>query len=79
MSDLQIVVWDVQHGNATYIKTPGGKHIVQDLGIGSYGEGRSEFSPLLHLKNGGVNRLDGVIITHPHRDHLDDIFNFDTP
>jgi beta-lactamase superfamily II metal-dependent hydrolase len=32
---------------------------------------------LLHLKSQyGVNALDYVIITHPHRDHIDDIFNF---
>lgn len=75
---LEIVFWDVQHGNSTYIKTPNGKHIVQDLGIGSYEKKNEEFSPLLHLKNKyGVNHLDYVIITHPHKDHIDDIMNFD--
>jgi beta-lactamase superfamily II metal-dependent hydrolase len=72
---LTVVFWDVQHGSAAYIRTPGGRHIVVDLGIGSYG-GRSDFSPLVWLKERrGVGQLDGVIITHPHRDHLDDIFN----
>ena len=28
---LELVFWDVQHGSATYIKTPNEKHIVQDL------------------------------------------------
>lgn len=76
---LKIVIWDVQHGSAAYIKTPGGKHIVIDLGTGSYiGEG-GNFSPLIHLKTSyGVKQLDEVIITHPHTDHIDDIFNFDT-
>jgi beta-lactamase superfamily II metal-dependent hydrolase len=74
---LQIVVWDVQHGNAAYLRTPNGRHIVVDLGAGSYGSSERTFSPLLHLKyKWGVELLDGVIITHPHRDHLDDIFNF---
>lgn len=73
---LEIVFWDVQHGNATYIKTPNGTHIVQDLGTGSYGMDNKGFSPLLYLKNRwGVNRLDYVIITHPHRDHIADIMN----
>jgi beta-lactamase superfamily II metal-dependent hydrolase len=73
---LDITFWDVQHGNAIYIKTPT-KHIVQDLGIGSYGGG-IDFSPLVHLKKKyGVEYLDEVIITHPHTDHIDDIFNFD--
>ena len=74
---LKCVFWDVQHGNAAYIRTPDDQHIVIDLGTGSYAEANLEFSPLLHLKNRwGVQRLDGVIITHPHRDHIDDIFNF---
>jgi hypothetical protein len=47
---LEFVFWDVQHGHACYIKTPNNRHMVVDLGIGSYSENRS-FSPLLHLKN----------------------------
>lgn len=75
---LQIVVWDVQHGHATYIATPGGQHIAMDLGTGSYSDSNLEFSPLLHLNNEwGVAQLDGVLVTHPHRDHLDDVFQFD--
>lgn len=74
---LEFVFWDVQHGSATYIKTPNGKNIVIDLGTGSYGDSNFEFSPLLYLKNYyEIERLDGVIITHPHSDHLDDIFHF---
>jgi competence protein ComEC len=76
---LQLVVWDVQHGSAIYIRTPNGQHFAVDLGTGSYGQQGRSFSPLLHLKNVyKVQQLDGVIITHPHRDHLDDISNFDT-
>lgn len=75
---LEIVFWDVQHGSATYIKTPNGKHIVKDLGTGSYKTNDEKFSPLLHLKQKWrVNQLDYVIITHPHKDHIDDIMNFD--
>lgn len=75
---LRIVFWDVKHGNAAYIKTPNGKHIVCDLGIGSYEGNGEEFSPLLHLKNKyGVEKLNWVIVTHPHKDHINDIMNFD--
>ena len=77
MSETMFVFWDVQHGSAAYIRTPNGKHIVIDLGTGSY-EGSTPFSPLLYLKyKYNVQQLDTVVITHPHRDHLDDIFNFD--
>lgn len=73
---IKVVIWDVQHGHATYLQTPT-RHIVFDLGTGSYGSNK-EFSPLLHLKSKyDVNKLDCVVITHPHRDHLDDILNFD--
>ena len=77
-SMLEFTFWDVQHGSACHIRTPNDRHIVVDLGIGSYGNNDKPFSPLLHLKNSwGVEQLDYVVITHPHRDHIDDIFNFD--
>jgi competence protein ComEC len=78
MSETKIIFWDVEHGHAAYLKAPNGRHIVIDLGTGSYGSG-NEFSPLNYLKDQyGVNQLDYVIITHPHVDHIDDIFSFDS-
>lgn len=75
---LSIRIWDVQHGSATHIKTPNGLDIVQDLGTGTYKGRAADFSPLRYLKDKlDVGYIDEVIITHPHRDHLDDIFNFD--
>jgi len=72
---MTFIVWDVQHGNAAYLKTPS-SHFVFDLGAGKYGS-QKEFSPLNHIRNKyGVSRLDAVVITHPHRDHLDDIDQF---
>lgn len=76
---MELVIWDVQHGSAAYLKTPAGKHIVIDLGSGDYSGKDVTFSPLMHLKNKyGVQQLDRVIITHPHTDHIDDIMNFET-
>jgi competence protein ComEC len=76
---LYLKLWDVAYGNAAYLKTPNGKNIVQDLGIGSLKAGSAIFSPLLFLKNSmKVHKLDEVIITHPHADHIKDIFNFDS-
>jgi len=77
-SQVEMVFWDVQHGHATYIKTPNNRHIVIDLGIGDYSGRNTAFSPLLHLRNNyGVQQLDYVVITHPHLDHIDDVLNFD--
>ncbi|HEC91826.1 MAG TPA: MBL fold metallo-hydrolase [Candidatus Atribacteria bacterium] len=76
--NVEVVFWDVQHGQSSYIKSPNNRHIVIDLGTGSYGGNNEEFSPLMYLKNRfGVQQLDYVVITHPHKDHIDDIFNFD--
>jgi competence protein ComEC len=73
-----VIFWDVQHGHATYVKTPNGRHLVIDLGTGNYSENNTEFSPLKHLKEKfGIKQLDFVRITHPHLDHFDDILNFD--
>lgn len=78
---LEIVFWDVQRGSSIYIKTPGGKNIIQDLGKGKWKddeEKTKEFSPLTYLKDEyHINKLDRVIITHPHKDHIDDIMNLD--
>jgi beta-lactamase superfamily II metal-dependent hydrolase len=76
--ELLMVFYDVQHGSAAYLKTPNQKHIMIDLGTGSIKDSNQTFSPLLRLKDyWGVQQLDQVIITHPHRDHIDDIDNFD--
>lgn len=78
MGKVEIVFWDVQHGHSTYIKSPNGRHIIIDLGIGKYTETNHEFSPLRHLRyNYNVTSVDYLVITHPHLDHIDDILNFD--
>ena len=77
MSNLLIKIWDVEHGLAIYIKTPNNRHIVYDLGIGSYKSGDT-FSPLKHLKKKyNVNKIDYLFISHPHKDHIEDIVNLD--
>jgi len=68
---LEITVWNVNHGSASYIKTPNNRHIAVDLG-----DDGDQFSPLLTLSRRGIKQLDAVVITHPHRDHMDDISNF---
>jgi beta-lactamase superfamily II metal-dependent hydrolase len=74
---FEAVFWDVQHGSAACISTPAGKHIAVDLGTGSYKNSDGMFSPFHHLKKRyNLDRLDAVIMTHPHRDHLNDLENF---
>ena len=71
-------VWDVKHGNAIYIRTPNEKHIVIDLGVGDYSEGQEDRSPLETLANHyKIGKIDYLVITHPHKDHIKDILNLD--
>lgn len=49
------------------MKTPNERHIVVDLGAGE------TFSPLRELYGRGLRQLDVAVITHPHRDHMDEI------
>ena len=74
---LEFTFWDVQHGNATHIKTPNGRNIIVDLGDGEDPFGITRFSPLAKLSDDRFTGIDKLIITHPHRDHLDDIDNLD--
>lgn len=72
--ELLAVIWDVQHGNATYIKTPNGKNIIIDLGRGSYTARNEKFSPIKHIaRKYKVKEANLVVVTHPHFDHIEDI------
>lgn len=73
-SELKIISWDVQHGNAIFIKGPNNENIVIDLGKGSFSTFGKQFSPLRHLrKKYKIKTLHCTIITHPHKDHIEDI------
>lgn len=75
----EMIFWDVQHGHAVYLRSPNYRHVVVDLGTGSTGSYGGTFSPLTYLRSTlGVGQLDRVVVTHPHRDHIDDIFNFES-
>lgn len=79
MANVEMIIWDVQHGNAVYVKTPNNRHLVFDLGIGDYSGHNQAFSPLATLWHKyNIRKLDLVMITHPHLDHIDDILNFDS-
>jgi beta-lactamase superfamily II metal-dependent hydrolase len=78
MSELAVYFWDVQHGHAAFVRTPNGRFMVFDLGIGDYSLHDERFSPLLHIRDTfGVERLDYVCVSHPHLDHIDDILNLE--
>ena len=81
-TELYIRIWDVQHGSAVYVRTPEDRHLAIDLGVGdtsgNLSTNKDYFSPLEYIRRvWAVRQLDLVVISHPHTDHVDDIFEFD--
>ncbi|MCG0277572.1 MAG: DNA internalization-related competence protein ComEC/Rec2 [Thermanaeromonas sp.] len=71
--ELQVTFLDVGQGDAIYIRTPGGKHVLIDGGgrpDDDMGKevGEKVVIPFLHRQ--GVRKLDVVISTHPDADHM---------
>lgn len=67
---LKVTVYDVGQGDAILIQTPSGKNIMYDTGILSpfQNSGRTVILPDLQSK--GITRLDAIILSHPHADHI---------
>lgn len=64
---LIIKFYNVEHGSCTHIITPNNKHILIDVGS------KSDSSIVQYLKNNyffNAGRIDGLIITHTHEDHI---------
>ncbi len=68
-SSISIITFDVAHGNCHLIVTPSGKRVMIDLGVSD------DFSPLQWLKQKGCRRIDLLVVTHPHDDHIRGVFD----
>lgn len=72
---LSVTYFDVGQGDAALLNTPSGKNILIDAGIWSpgYNSGKSVILP--HLKSIGIDKLDAVVLSHPHADHIGGILD----
>lgn len=68
---ISIITFDVAHGNCHLIVTPSRKRAMIDMGRSD------DFSPLKWLKNIGTKRLDLLIVTHQHDDHIRGVLDLD--
>ena len=71
---LEVTFLDVGQGDAVLVRTPGGRSMLIDAG-GSPTYGSSTFDPgreivVPALWRAGIRRLDLVVNSHPHEDHL---------
>ncbi len=63
---LEMIVFDVGQGDAILFAVPGGYFMMVDGGTAEgYGRGVRPY-----LQEHGINRLDLLVLTHPHDDHL---------
>ncbi|GBF35306.1 late competence protein ComEC, DNA transport [Desulfocucumis palustris] len=69
---LRVHFIDVGQGDSAYVEFPGGGNMLVDAGgrPGEFESARGAGDVVVdYLKGQGVNRLDVLVITHPHEDH----------
>lgn len=62
---LEIILIDVGQGDSALIKSPDGKFLLIDSG-----EQRASRAVLEAIKDSGASRIDYIVSTHPHSDHI---------
>ncbi len=70
ISELKVVMLDVGQGDAVHIQTPGGKNIFIDTGRWNPMSNSGDRVIMPYLESKGIDRLDAVILSHPHADHI---------
>ncbi len=68
--EAEITFLDVGHGDAAFVRSPGGSTLLIDTGdrSGFVDMGRRVVGPYLWSR--GVSRLDALLVSHPDRDHI---------
>ncbi len=67
---LEVTFLDVGQADAIHIQTPGGKHLLIDAGRWSPMSNSGDRILLPYFEHLGIHRLDAVILSHPHADHI---------
>lgn len=67
---LEITFLDVGQADAIHIQTPGGKQLLIDTGRWSPMSNSGNRVLLPYFDHLGIHKLDAVILSHPHADHI---------
>ncbi|MBN1880472.1 MBL fold metallo-hydrolase [bacterium] len=73
VKELEIVFLDVGQGDSIFIRTPNGRTVLVDAGsaknqYAAFDAGEHAILPFLRTR--GINRIDTLVMTHPHADHF---------
>ena len=68
--DLEIYVVDVEGGGAALFVAPSGESLLIDTGNGGDAAPRDVGRIMEAIDDAGLDRLDNLIITHYHGDHI---------
>jgi competence protein ComEC len=67
---LEIVFFDVGQGDAALLRLPNGRHVLVDAGPRDPFSDAGVRTLLPHLARYGIRRLDAIVVSHPHADHM---------
>jgi len=67
---VEVFYFDVGQGDAALIRTKSGANWLIDTGVFSPGYESGNRTILPVLRRLGINRLNGVVLSHPHADHI---------
>jgi competence protein ComEC len=67
MRDFKIFFYKVGNGHCSYIEFPNGKNAIVDLYVSDENE---QDNIIERLKAAKIDKIDYLILTHPHRDHI---------
>jgi competence protein ComEC len=67
---LEVHSIDVGQGDAIALRFPSGRWILVDAGPRSVGFDAGERRVVPYLKRWGARRLEAIVLTHPHLDHI---------
>jgi competence protein ComEC len=72
--NLEIYFIDVEGGQSTLFVGPSGETLLMDVGYGGF-NGRDAGRILAAAKAAGVKRIDYLVISHYHEDHVGGLYN----
>jgi len=69
-TELRLTFIDVGQGDSTLIEFPKGRKLLVDAGPASQNTDAGRTTVVPYLRRHGIGKLDAVVLTHPHNDHV---------